>query len=127
VCDTIVTNPPYNSAEGFVSSGLHSARRKLCLLLRLAFLEGANRHRTIFGLTPPSRVRVFSERITFYLQGARSAHLFDARGRGQHQVTKFAPVGRDHRIAVVIDNKDRSPALPRRARRDEDSRRPSLF
>jgi hypothetical protein len=70
VCDTIVTNPPYNSAEGFVSSGLHSARRKLCLLLRLAFLEGANRHRTIFGLTPPSRVRVFSERITFYLQGA---------------------------------------------------------
>ena len=53
-CDNIVTNPPYNSAEGFVRSGLRSARRKLCLLLRLAFLEGANRHRTIFALTPPA-------------------------------------------------------------------------
>jgi len=70
VCDNVVTNPPYNSAEGFVRCGLHSARRKLCLLLRLAFLEGANRHRKIFGLTPPSRVWVFSERITFYLHGA---------------------------------------------------------
>ena len=70
VCDNIVTNPPYNSAEGFVRSGLRSARAKLCLLLRLAFLEGANRHRPIFALTPPSRVWVFSERITFYLHGA---------------------------------------------------------
>ena len=70
VADNIVTDRLYNSAEGFVRSGLRSARRKLCLLLRLAFLEGANRHRTIFGRTPPSRVWVFSERITFYLHGA---------------------------------------------------------
>jgi hypothetical protein len=69
-CDNIVTNPPYNSAEGFVRSGLRSARRKLCLLLRLGFLEGANRHRTIFATTAPSRVWVFSERITFYLHEA---------------------------------------------------------
>lgn len=36
---------------------------------RLAFLEGANRARTIFKITPPSRVWVFSERITFYPSG----------------------------------------------------------
>src|SRR5690348_14467438 len=41
--DNIITNPPYNCAEGFVSSGLSHARRKFALLLRLAFLEGANR------------------------------------------------------------------------------------
>src|SRR4051812_10861580 len=41
----IVTNPPYNSAEGFVRSGLEKADRKFALLLRLAFLEGANRQR----------------------------------------------------------------------------------
>jgi hypothetical protein len=62
----IVTNPPYNSAEGFVHAGLERSARKFALLLRLAFLEGGNRQRTIFNPCPPSRVWVFSERITFY-------------------------------------------------------------
>lgn len=66
----IVTNPPYNSAEGFVEAGLAKADRKFALLLRLAFLEGANRQRTIFTKRAPSRVWVFSERITFYPAGA---------------------------------------------------------
>ena len=66
----IVTNPPYNSAEGFVAAGLKKADRKFALLLRLAFLEGANRANTIFARKPPSRVWVFSERITFYPAGA---------------------------------------------------------
>lgn len=66
----IVTNPPYNAAEGFVRSGVERAGKKFALLLRLAFLEGANRQRTIFTETPPSRVWVFSERITFYPAGA---------------------------------------------------------
>jgi hypothetical protein len=65
----IITNPPYNSAEGFVRSGLRNARRKLALLLRLAFLEGGNRHRTIFECTPPSCVLIFAERLTFYPRG----------------------------------------------------------
>lgn len=68
--DNIVTNPPYNCAEGFVASGVKHARQKFALLLRLAFLEGANRQRTIFTRCPPSRVWVFSERITFYPAGA---------------------------------------------------------
>lgn len=66
----IVTNPPYNSAEGFVRAGVEKAEKKFALLLRLAFLEGANRANTIFSLNPPSRVWVFSERITFYPAGA---------------------------------------------------------
>ena len=68
--ENIITNPPYNSAEGFVEAGLRQATHKLCLLLRLAFLEGANRQRTIFAKRPPARVWVFSERITFYPAGA---------------------------------------------------------
>ena len=68
--ENIVTNPPYNSAEGFVEAGLRQTTHKLCLLLRLAFLEGANRQRTIFSTTPPARVWIFSERITFYPAGA---------------------------------------------------------
>jgi hypothetical protein len=66
----IITNPPYNAAEGFVEAGLRKADRKFALLLRLAFLEGANRQRGIFTKTPPTRVWVFSERITFYPAGA---------------------------------------------------------
>ncbi len=69
IATNIVTNPPYNSAEGFVAAGLKQARSKFALLLRLAFLEGANRANTIFSRTPPSRVWVFSERITFYPTG----------------------------------------------------------
>lgn len=67
--DNIITNPPYNCAEGFVSTGVKQVKRKLALLLRLAFLEGSNRANTIFKETPPSRVWVFSERITFYPSG----------------------------------------------------------
>jgi hypothetical protein len=66
--DNIVTNPPYNSAEGFVAAGVQKANQKFALLLRLAFLEGANRANTIFARNPPSRVWVF--RITFYPAGA---------------------------------------------------------
>ncbi len=67
--DNIVTNPPFNSAEGFVRAGVKHSRNKFALLLRLAFLEGANRAKTIFAESPPARVWVFSERITFYPSG----------------------------------------------------------
>ena len=56
-----------------VRSGTSLAKRKFALLLRLAFLEGANRANTIFADAPPSRVWVFSERITFYPAGAVQA------------------------------------------------------
>lgn len=69
-CANIITNPPYNSAESFVRQGLALSDEKFALLLRLAFLEGANRANTIFSKSPPSRVWVFSERITFYMAGA---------------------------------------------------------
>src|SRR5687767_12886114 len=47
VADNIITNPPYNCAEAFVRTGAAQARSKFALLLRLAFLEGANRANTI--------------------------------------------------------------------------------
>lgn len=66
----IVTNPPFNCAEDFVHAGVKCAEKKFALLLRLAFLEGANRQNTIFNRYAPSKVWVFSERITFYPKGA---------------------------------------------------------
>ena len=68
--NNIITNPPYNCAEAFVRTGTQQAKQKFALLLRLAFLEGANRANTIFAKVPPARVWVFSDRITFYPKGA---------------------------------------------------------
>lgn len=98
--DNIVTNPPYNCAEGFVASGLKSAGKKFALLLRLAFLEGANRANTIFSSAPPSRVWVFSERITFYPHGvepkgsgttAYAWFVWDKEAPGRTELKWFKP------------------------------------
>jgi len=96
----IVTNPPFHSAEGFVAIGLKQAEEKFALLLRLAFLEGANRANTIFHVHPPSRVWVFSERITFYPKGAVVAgsgttayawFVWDRNHSGPTQLEWFKP------------------------------------
>jgi hypothetical protein len=98
--DNIITNPPYNAAEGFVKSGVQLAGKKFALLLRLAFLEGSNRANTIFARTPPSRVWVFSERITFYPAGAEvkgsgttayAWFVWDKDAVGQTQLKWFKP------------------------------------
>lgn len=96
----IITNPPYNSAEGFVASGLNQAQGKFALLLRLAFLEGINRTRTIFHANPPSRVWVFSERVTFYPKGVKPTSggttayawfVWDTDHAGGTELKWFAP------------------------------------
>lgn len=98
--DNIVTNPPYNCAEGFVASGVKHSNRKFALLLRLAFLEGANRANTIFSKIPPARVWVFSERITFYPSGvepkgsgttAYAWFVWDKDAPGQTELKWFKP------------------------------------
>jgi hypothetical protein len=98
--DNIVTNPPYNCAEGFVASGVKHSTRKFALLLRLAFLEGANRANTIFAKIPPARVWVFSERITFYPSGvepkssgttAYAWFVWDKDAPGQTELKWFKP------------------------------------
>jgi hypothetical protein len=99
-CRNIITNPPFHSAEGFVANALQNAEAKFALLMRLAFLEGANRANTIFHQHPPSRVWVFSERITFYMKGAQIAgsgttayawFVWDKNHSGPTQLAWFKP------------------------------------
>lgn len=96
----IITNPPFHSAEGFVATAVRQAQSKFALLLRLAFLEGANRANTIFHKHPPSRVWVFSERITFYPKGAKVAgsgttayawFVWDKDHQGPTELSWFKP------------------------------------
>jgi hypothetical protein len=63
----IITNPPYHSAEAFFHKAWDNTERKIAFLLRLAFLEGVNRNKTIYQVKPPARVWVFSERVTMYM------------------------------------------------------------
>lgn len=119
VADNIVTNPPYNSAEAFVKAGLMQARRKVALLLRLAFVEGANRQRTIFAKTAPTRVWVFSERITFYPAGAvqkgsgTTAYawfVWDKQAIGRTEM-KWLPLGYKSRFSAKATTESKNPML----------------
>jgi len=67
--DNIVTNPPFAIAEDVLSHALVLARRKVCLLLRLAFLETHSRYHRFYSKRPPSRVLVFAERLSMYPAG----------------------------------------------------------
>ena len=68
---------------GFVRAGLQHSKRKFALLLRLAFLEGANRANSIFSEVLPARVWVFSGCITFYPNG------IEVKGSGTTAYTWF--------------------------------------
>lgn len=61
---TIITNPPYRYAEEFVTHALTNTEvgNKVCMFLRLNFLEG-KRRKELFRIFPPIRVWVSSSRI----------------------------------------------------------------
>lgn len=74
--DHLITNPPYGrDIDRLVLAGLRQTKYKMALLLRLAFMESERRYNTLFSNpeTRPKRVHVFSERITFYPGGVRTA------------------------------------------------------
>jgi hypothetical protein len=64
--DNIITNPPFNLAEEIFTKAYKLSNEKVCLLLRTAFLESSSRYNNIFSNIPPSRIWVFSERLTMY-------------------------------------------------------------
>lgn len=61
--DWVITNPPFNLAEEFVERAVCEAKANCALLLRTAWLEGAERWRNIFGRIPPTHVAQFVERV----------------------------------------------------------------
>lgn len=64
----IITNPPFKLATEFIRHSLHLTTGKVCILMRLACLEGAER-REIYDSTPLARVWVFSRRLSMYRNG----------------------------------------------------------
>lgn len=67
-CDVILTNPPFSLAEEFIVRGLRRARLGVGLLLRLAVLEGVERHALLHGPKATlTQAMVFSERAPMTL------------------------------------------------------------
>ena len=66
----IVTNPPYKYALEFVKSALRRVKtgRKVCMFLKLQFLEGKER-KEFFLKNPPKTVYVSSSRIVCAING----------------------------------------------------------
>lgn len=71
--DNIITNPPFSSVEDFILRALTLAKKKVAIFTKLTILETAGRYRNIFKDTPPTRVLVFSERVTLYPSGIVTA------------------------------------------------------
>jgi hypothetical protein len=65
IADNVITNPPFNLAQQFVDRALEVSERKVAMLLKLQFLEGAKR-KEWFKTTPLRTVYVFSKRLTMY-------------------------------------------------------------
>jgi hypothetical protein len=101
-----------------VKVGVRNARRKFALLLRLAFLEGANRYRTIFSVNSPARNWVFSERITFYPAGAIK------KGTG---TTAYAWFVWDKDSAAQTELRWFSPGYKRYSQEADKGAKPMLF
>jgi hypothetical protein len=61
--DLVISNPPFKLAEEFIATALKVARLGVAMLVRSAFLEGQERHETLFARNPPSFVLQFVERV----------------------------------------------------------------
>lgn len=61
--DWIITNPPFRLASEFVHRALGIARKGVAVLVRTAFLEGMERHRSLFSQHKPWAVMQFVERV----------------------------------------------------------------
>lgn len=60
----IITNPPFRLAAQFAHHALHVWKPYgIAMLVRTAFLEGQERYRDLFSVTPPSIVAQFVERV----------------------------------------------------------------
>ena len=66
----VVTNPPFNIAETLLIHALSIAEQKVCFLLRTAFLESRRRWKLFYNEMPPTRLLVFSERLSMYPSGS---------------------------------------------------------
>ncbi|OJF91718.1 hypothetical protein AX761_21955 [Rhizobium sp. 58] len=65
----IITNPPYEIAATFLDRALAIATEGVAMFLRLGWIAGQERYRTIFSHRPPTYICPFAERVAL-IEGA---------------------------------------------------------
>ncbi|MCB1463240.1 MAG: SAM-dependent DNA methyltransferase [Nitratireductor sp.] len=114
VPDWIVTNPPFTLGEAFLDRALQLARVGVALLLRIQWLEGGDRYRTIFGTDrAPTLVCPFADRVPMIEEAwdpeAKSATAYAwfvwIRGRfGEMRINHIRP-GAERRYTRLGDER----------------------
>ena len=61
--DWVITNPPFNLAEEFVSASLDISRVGVAILARTVFIESVGRYNRLFKDRPPTIFAQFVERV----------------------------------------------------------------
>ena len=64
-CDWVITNPPFKAAAAFARHAFTQARAGVALLVRLQWLESAERY-SLFEKDPPARVLIYSGRVPMH-------------------------------------------------------------
>lgn len=64
--DWTVTNPAFRLGVQFALTAIERSRCGVALLVRTAFLEGVDRHRTLFEPYPPALILQFTERVIMH-------------------------------------------------------------
>lgn len=68
--DHVITNPPYKHAQEFVERSLERSTGKVCMLVRLMFLE-SQRRKAMFQNTPIARFHIFTKRLDIWRNGEK--------------------------------------------------------
>lgn len=61
--DWVITNPPFNLAEEFITRALAVATQGVAIMVRTQFLEGVGRYKRLFSTSPPELVLQYVERV----------------------------------------------------------------
>ncbi|MHA7870639.1 MAG: class I SAM-dependent methyltransferase [Salipiger thiooxidans] len=64
--DWVITNPPFRLGAEFIRHALRYARRGVAVLVRMSFVEGVDRHDTLFRDMPEAFVLPFVERVVMW-------------------------------------------------------------
>ncbi|NHN93907.1 hypothetical protein GVI59_18640 [Acetobacter sicerae] len=107
---SVISNPPYDQAQDFIETALKFTQDRVCVLLRLAFLEGMRRYEW-FQSAPLARVWVFSRRVSMPPGGkeipAKSGSIayawfvFEKGHRGPPQIGWLDPAFGDRKREVA--------------------------
>ena len=72
--DWIITNPPFDHIEAFITLALRRARRGVAMLMRTTVREGQGRYRRLWSTHPVSVIAPFADRVPMF------KHRFDPAG-----------------------------------------------